>query len=800
MDSAIYFYDAQDPQWGSLSNNYPKRIIVDDKSYKSVTHFIYSHLMGIDTSYGSKILQETDPTAIPKIVNNIVQERNIEVIRASVENGLKSMIQKPEFRKRLTGLKGKVILYDSYNDILGIGRDKNGRNIYGNMLMSLRDKILTAGEDDYKDLYQLYSLIYSMKELLTSGKDDLSSFIDQNPQEIKIQILNPVDYKLFVELLQKKSLADLDILEIAYQYPTTIARVLRKRFIQKYNEALMTDRKSSIMNIYLSSIIASKYREVKQVDLAISQQINKLGEQELQDLQDRLYKLYLLGMFPSELSARLNKIFPEVVKGDELKKIVGYKEPPSSEIIIEQKEKYENVLIPDRGDVLSPTYVDMIYIDNFPYPSLSHYILFSLMVNLPSDVGLFNTVRANILKNPLGSQTDPSNYKDLDTLSNIYFEFAGIQFNKAKLRLLETALNAKFNSLDNDILEVLKKSGNRRLIYNDPEDEYLGTGLNNRGQNMTGIVIMKIRDTYAFEEKQLKPFASKAKWDVLRKRPAIYPKQVLSSYLQNDKILIEWVAMRLEDICRVMALVHKYAENVRGKTILIDKNMSSFVIDDLYKVCYGSKLNTDMIGEIPDDFEQEMRKYLPKNVMFGREAIENTWKYIGSLVYNLKRYASKNYGSIDKKSVEESLSSIIENVLDERGSKQPCNGPYPINDRAKNCIFRALMTVSMKIKNFVSENYGLSNLDLDEVLLDTSIDIIMPKTDSNTKKYAEYKPVELKEEDEKILKYLPSFDPRGVMENLNGMYDMFEKIIDNRDFQNRKFVRLLFFLNETPEV
>ena len=55
MNSPIYLYQAAEPtadKWAPLGNNYMKKLTVNQMSYKSVTHFIYSNLVGVDTPGG----------------------------------------------------------------------------------------------------------------------------------------------------------------------------------------------------------------------------------------------------------------------------------------------------------------------------------------------------------------------------------------------------------------------------------------------------------------------------------------------------------------------------------------------------------------------------------------------------------------------------------------------------------------------------------------------------------------------------------------------------------------------------
>ena len=803
MNSPIYLYQAAEPtadKWAPLGNNYMKKLTVNQMSYKSVTHFIYSNLVGVDTPGGKKIREESGTAEVPAAANAILKEKEEEILKVAVANAIKFMIQKPEFLERLKSLKDKNILYQSENDILGIGKNGGGANLYGRALMSIGGQIEKESpmEDQNRELYELYAIISHLKDLISSGKDDLSRFVDKTPMEIKKMIgdpppVPPVDFQLFGALFENKSLKDLDILEIVYYNPKSLSRVLRNRWAERYNEIIVEELKSGIMRSYLTYLISSNYPEVRNVDLAISQNLDPLTDLEIKDLEDRLYHLYILDAFPDILATRLKKSSRRGIEIEE------YKEPLGYDIAFDMKEgnqQKENFLLSTRGDLLSPTYTTITYIDNFPYPSISHYLLFTLILNLPSEVGMFNTARALILKNPMGDQTAPSNYKDLDILSNEYTQLMNRQYNLVKLKLLEIALNEKFNFLEKQTLgKLLLETGEGVLIYNDPDDDFLGTGGNAGGLNMTGKMLMKIRNGMQTGGAPEPVIPLRERRKDLKRYPAIYPKQTLAVYLKNNDFLIEWVNIRLQDICRVIGVVHSYAEQMRERSIFIDKNMSDFVINTLYNTCLPPL--GEEVADIPLDFEDQIRQYLPDSIMFGGAAIENIWIYIDTLVQNLNRYTLQSYGKVEKDTLGRSIDTILKSVIEGAG-EQSCRGPYldldQYNYKYKNCVFRAIITVSMKIKNFVEKNYKLPSIDLDKTLIDTSLKIILPMRGAAER----YIPVELSREDEKILQYLPSFDPREVLESLNGIYNMYVDIGPDESYHEIKLIRLLFFLNEKP--
>jgi N-glycosidase YbiA len=58
---------------------------------------------------------------------------------------------------------------------------------------------------------------------------------------------------------------------------------------------------------------------------------------------------------------------------------------------------------------------------------------------------------------------------------------------------MENVLFLKF-SQNADLRQLLGDTGDKRLIYNDPDDEYWSIGRDGQGRNCLGILLERVRD------------------------------------------------------------------------------------------------------------------------------------------------------------------------------------------------------------------------------------------------------------------------------------------------------------------
>ena len=78
-------------------------------------------------------------------------------------------------------------------------------------------------------------------------------------------------------------------------------------------------------------------------------------------------------------------------------------------------------------------------------------------------------------------------------ISNAYKLKQSVDWHMEKVQVMEEILRAKVEQHE-DVQEILKKTGNRKIIENSPVDDFWGIGLDGKGKNIIGEIWMKIRD------------------------------------------------------------------------------------------------------------------------------------------------------------------------------------------------------------------------------------------------------------------------------------------------------------------
>lgn len=761
-NKTVYFYDPNTPNFGKLSNNYISPLYINEEKYSSVSHYIYSNLI---PEFKEEIKNMDDPTQLPQTFTEVYNERRYQLIRASVIKALQIKIVDPEFRKILKSSGDAILLYKSNNTILGSGEDgKSGKNVYGNVLMELRDSIRKIDDDDrYINLYEIYNIITTLKQQLQRG-NEIDTSIKENPT---------IDYRLFVELLLSGNLSDIDILKKSVKNPENIIPMVKKKYLNEYTEKLNSLKKLSLVMVYLTSIIKTKYPNVRDVDTALNQQLSNLNLKQKTELTDRLYRLYEYGVLPEEIMKRINTLYPPTSMDDP--KIPDY-QPVGDDYDFSELES--NL---DKSDIiefydptgkwgkLSPRYMSLIYIDNLPYPSISHYIIINLFLTIPTDAYYFNALRTKLLKNPTKSQTDLSNYKDLNEISKDYDQTEKLLVNKFKFKLLNIALNVKFSDVEDVMVETLKNTGIASLIYNDPNDSYLGTGANSRGENITGNILSEIRKNKVKKEVP-QPYR-------FTRRKAVISKYLLE-YLNNDEELEKWVDMRMSDICRVIKIVNLYFLRVHKKETEINEDLADMVINKIYKSCSGTVKEKNTL--IPTDFMERLNKHFDKEV--SEKVGKIIWNYIDGLVTTLIKYKPQRY---DTKTYLEK----IQVVLSSTAYPDVCKGPYPkdIIYNMKNCMIKAIGHIRNSIKEYGKKVYNINYMDLNNDSLNTIIDIIIPK---DMKKPELKDNLELSDIDRQASILIPSFERDKILSMILSLLDSYRQ---PSKFSKNQIVRLLFF-------
>jgi ribA/ribD-fused uncharacterized protein len=122
----------------------------------------------------------------------------------------------------------------------------------------------------------------------------------------------------------------------------------------------------------------------------------------------------------------------------------------------------------------------VIFVWGKEFPTAEHAFQWRKFSEISIDIAdlILNAKSPHIVKGISVSNND----KQLETWKN------------EKVAVMEEILRAKTEQHE-DVQDILRKTGNRKIIENSPVDNFWGAGPDGNGQNIVGEIWMKIRDS-----------------------------------------------------------------------------------------------------------------------------------------------------------------------------------------------------------------------------------------------------------------------------------------------------------------
>lgn len=147
----IYFY-SRAKEFFELSNFSHHPIIIDGLEYKTNEHYFQS-IKFIDKDYQEKIRLSTTPRDAKYLgssrkfkIHSDWDERRIDVMKKCVKA---KFTQHESLKKLLLSTQDSILIEDSPSDTFwGCGRNKNGKNMLGKILMELREEFRKDNKND----------------------------------------------------------------------------------------------------------------------------------------------------------------------------------------------------------------------------------------------------------------------------------------------------------------------------------------------------------------------------------------------------------------------------------------------------------------------------------------------------------------------------------------------------------------------------------------------------------------------------------------------------------------------------
>jgi predicted NAD-dependent protein-ADP-ribosyltransferase YbiA (DUF1768 family) len=171
--SVVTIRNSLDKPFGKLANDAILPFKVKSHTYSSIVNFVYANLLPEST------FKEELSQTLPKNVLDTFEEVRKHLKRSTIQSAAHTAItekarQNETFFKKLMDTEHLKILYYSPNDFLGIGRAKNGENIFGQVMEQVRNELqIEQNKAQQKDnIYLSYIAEITLKNTFQRIKNE----------------------------------------------------------------------------------------------------------------------------------------------------------------------------------------------------------------------------------------------------------------------------------------------------------------------------------------------------------------------------------------------------------------------------------------------------------------------------------------------------------------------------------------------------------------------------------------------------------------------------------------------------
>lgn len=746
--TVVKIFDPKEKPFGWLSNNYTHFMRIDDNEWRNVTSYIYGNILKIPTSKQIIRLIKNTKEILPEF-RKLYQAEIDDIKKNAIEKALKIKFENEKLSKMLIDTDNAPIFYVSQNKLLGVGPNNDGQNLYGKYLMQIRhilrvasknkkDEIARAEKDQL--IYDIYLAEKGLIEAIQAG-DDLKKYINKTPAEIvdhlgrnKLMKLAP-ERDFILENVHKGYFKNISSI---VEHPDTMVLEIRKKYMRILRVNKLKERKNILFDMYADYLLQKHYPDLEpdKYAKAKEQQFNDMGWQQKNDLEDRLFELFEKGMLSNRLSdafdERMSSFYipseEEVMEAENL--VIAKQDKPSDVTVPYVPSKGEPILVfPVDSPKLDPKHkpyvlfspislTGMLPIDGRNYPTVTHFIIASLIAYLP-EIGGLNHAYPYLLAKPDAPVTGIESFLHPDAAQFTYENMRDNSYHKQLRKYAREGLKNKFN--DRVLQDILLMTGDAKLVWNDFVDPILGIGPKEfkGGENFVGKYLMKLRDSFAEQRKD----------ETLDK---LHEKHI-TFILDEDPFMKEWLRMRVRDTCKVLKIMKNYLWVKDGIDIKYNANFVTSVIDKIYQPCshiFGSA--NKITAKVPDYF-RFMVQDCPDFSQIDNDVVEVIWKRVAVIMYYLIKHLED--------STLQNLRAVIARIelMVTKGSQ--CI--YIIPDDYDNCIVSAIINIIRGISEF-NKQFSY-NIDITELDIKTATSIIL-----NTEVSQEIKPYVKEKKQEKM--------------------------------------------------
>jgi predicted NAD-dependent protein-ADP-ribosyltransferase YbiA (DUF1768 family) len=724
MTKAIKIFNPKDKPFGWLSNNYKHEMRIDRKSWKTVTNYIYASIL--QSPADKNIIRLTDNTKeVQELFIKFYQEEINNVIIRSIADALTVKFENEQLSTLLLSTGNSPIFYISNNPLLGTGAQNNGENLYGKQLMQIRHLLNTAYKTKEKEtakaerdqlIYDTYLAEIGLMKAIKSG-NDLTQYINKSSAEI----VNELGRDTLTQKAPKREYI-LDNVHRGYfpniiravDYPGTLVLEIRKEKMEDLRVIKLKERKSILFEMYADYLLSKYYTELPADKYAHAkeQQFKDMGWQQKKDLEDRLYDLFQTGMLSSRLSDAFDErmrsfVIPSEQDVNDAKNVViNYTSKPTNTAAPYIPSNGEPILVysTDSVDEKYRKYVSfspislsgMLKINGRIYPTVTNYIIFSLLAHLPG-VSV-NDAYSYILENPDDKITGVDSFLHPHSAQLKYENIRDINYREQLEKYASEGMNVKFT--DRVLQDILIMTGDSELLWGDFSDPILGMGTKeNKGVNFVGKYLMKLRRKFNEERKneQLETINTND----------------ITNVLNTDPFMKEWLRMRVRDMCKVLRTMKNYIWAKDGIDTKFNVDFTTTVLDKIYQPCsqiFGSA--NKITAEVPQYF-RIMVQDCPGFKNIGYDTVEVMWRRLAVMIYYLIEHLED--------STIKNIRAVIGRIELMVSNKAPCE--TILTDEEDNCIASALINL-LKGINLFNKQFSYST-DITAKDVNTAASIIL---------------------------------------------------------------------------
>ena len=741
--TTIKIFGTSNSPYARLSDNFRQDMTIDNKTWPTVTNYIYASILrtpiyrtimrnaetkksctgGDQCSQHRRSRQKCEAAGCQYQIESITQQfRELwdkEIRERMVDSFSTALTAKFEENQKLkekllaTGIR--PIIYVSPNAWLGIG-DGKGKNKYGRLLQAIRNRLqsiqnqeITFKNQEARDkaLYDAYLAFINLQRQIKDG-NSLDDYQGKKPAKILeimasngIDILRPFTSETVAKEARRskvsthKSWINQDVY-LALNNPKVLTALVQSKEIRSYRVNQIRRAQAMVLDMFMDYLLKREYPEVKpeQYALAKKQQLDQLLSKDptmKSKIQIRLYSLYEKGMLSASLSDEIEKAIetlniPTEEQVDEAENFGNAIRESAKKETKEQSRPY----VPVSGDPVlvypSPP-LEKQEIDYSDFSPLDT----SFKINI--DGRVYPSVTYYVIARRL---SDTSRVNSIGNAYTIIKNSDGLSFKDLEIleremdwiidtsyatELKESALIALRTKFENRVSQnILLATGNSRLVWDDRKDPILGTGEPGK-ENFIGITLEKIRSTLRKDRKD-------EEFDKLT------PESIHEVF--NDDFLRGWFNMRVRDMCNVVVTMKDYLYLKYDINQRIDPSFVRVVLDDVYQPCsHIFAAAAQITVAVPQQFTNMVKDYrgfssLVTTTEDWDKILEIMWKRLAVVIYYFVKYikvaTSFNIGMILKR---------IEGL-----TSRPKNCAKIIPDREENCIFGAILNILRGIIKF----------------------------------------------------------------------------------------------------